>query len=174
MMNLGVQAGLIDKAPHIPMLKESPPRQGFFEPEEFEKLRDALPDYLKGVATFGYKLSWRVSEITGLTWGHIDMRAGTVTLNPGETKNDLRRTAVRSLVRAGNSERVAMQITGHKTRSVFDRYDIVSDSDLRAAAQKQAAYLDEIGGEVSTLTSTLAYFPTKDEKDEDTASHASR
>jgi len=207
MFTLAKRSKKVGEILYIPKLPEDNVRTGFFEHDQFEVLRDALPEYIKPVLTFAYYTGWRKSEILNLTWDKINLRDAIIRLNPGETKNkkgreiyltgelldlirflhskrilgclyvfhhngkrikniyktwnpvcakiglkgrlfhDMRRTAVRNLVRSGVIETVAMKITGHKTRCVFDRYNIVSEGDLKEAAMKQQVFINSLSSQ---------------------------
>jgi integrase len=69
---------------------------------------------------------------TGKVWAKACENAKVL----GRILHDFRRTAVRNLERAGVPRSVAMKLTGHKTESVYRRYAIVSDADLREATQR--------------------------------------
>lgn len=73
----------------------------------------------------------RVIDFRG-TWRALTEAAGL----PGLLVHDLRRSAVRNMIRRGIPEKVAMAISGHKTREVFDRYNIVSETDILEAGRK--------------------------------------
>jgi len=194
---LAAKGGTVLYVPDIPMPREINVRQGSFERDEFEAVREQLPEPLRPVVTLSYLTGWRPqSEILPLQWSQVDRDAKTIRLEPGTTKNaegrtfpygllpelsetiekqwneherlreagvicpfvfhregrpvrdfkdagkkacedagvpgklrhDFRRTAVRNLVRADVPEKIAMMLTGHKTRAVFDRYDILNES----------------------------------------------
>ena len=211
MFSLAIRDGKLQNAPHIELLKEAPPRQGFLESENFKRLRMELPEHLRAPLTLAYFTGLRLGEIRRLRCDNVDLRASEIRLYGGETKNDeprtvplidelpimlrmlreknrhseyvfgdgsplgsfrrswrsacvraglgkmqklddgtevytgllfhdLRRSGVRNLVRAGVPERVAMAISGHKTRAVFERYNIVSRRDIEEAGQKLSKY----------------------------------
>jgi integrase len=206
LMRLGAENGKVLRVPPIKMLKEAPPREGFFEEAQYEAVRRRLPKDLQAAVAIAHTFGWRVqSEVLPLERRHIDLKVGTLRLDPGMTKNDegrvvyltpelkgllaeqldrvdqlsrqtgriipwvfphlsgrhlgqrrrrfrkawqtacrragvpgrlvhdFRRTAVRNMERAGVPRSVAMKLTGHRTESVYRRYAIVSDAELRDA-----------------------------------------
>lgn len=82
-------------------------------------------------------------------WRKVWRKACKAAEAPGLLFHDLRRSAVRNLTRRGVPAVVAMQITGHRTRSVFDRYDIPTTDEARDALRKC------FGGENSYGTATV-------------------
>ena len=100
-------------------------------------------------------IAWKKRRRSGTySWSLISKEAETIVQRPTTPRlriqgtalhvdivHELRRTAVRNLERAGVPRSVAMQITGHKTESVYRRYAIVSERDVAEGLERLGAFL---------------------------------
>jgi integrase len=75
----------------------------------------------------------------------------------GLQMHDLRRSTVRRLVRRGVAEKVCMAISGHKTRSMFDRYNITNERDMEIAAKLLDSQKSVYQPETDTKTDTSGF-----------------
>jgi integrase len=203
MLNIARKEGKLPSVPYFPMLKEGPARTGFLTHEQFNKLYQALPEYVRPLVLLLYWAGCRLGESRKIEWSQVDLTRRQITLQGEQTKSseprilplpdqlvellkaapnkkgrvfyqgefrrswmnaccraglgtrtktkkgwyeyhglivhDLRRSAVRNLREAGVQESVIMRISGHKTRTIFDRYSIVSTEDLQRAMQRVQA-----------------------------------
>ena len=92
MFTLAHRAGKVDHRPHIPSLQLRNVRQGFFEDPEIRTVIKHLPKEIRPLVQFLHLTGWRVSEVLSLQWPQVDLRAQTVRLEPGTTKNEEGRT----------------------------------------------------------------------------------
>jgi integrase len=192
---------LVYLVPVIHKLPEDNARQGFLEPDQYEKLLEELPANLKAIFVSGYHTGARKNELRRIQWPWVDFQAGLIRLPGVVTKNkkprtlpiygdmrrwlehqrttcpkgciwvfhgtkkhpvdahlngwpdackragvpgllfhDLRRSAVRNMKKAGLQDLEAMRISGHLTRNVFDRYNIIDEDDLADAGKRLEEY----------------------------------
>jgi integrase len=116
----------------------------FLNAKGTDRIRDFRKTWNKACRDTGLGYGYRISK------KYVDQWQGKLPAGP--ILHDFRRTAVRNMVRSGIPERVAMMISGHKTRSVFERYNIGNDQDLKLAAQMQATYLNS---QTDTILGTI-------------------
>ena len=81
------KAGRLLALPPLPSVHVENTRTTFFDEDNFQDLRTHLPPAVAAVATFMYWAGWRRNETLTREWRHVDWNAGTICLEPGETKN---------------------------------------------------------------------------------------
>lgn len=85
--NLAVLAGRLSRIPPFPTIAVSNTRQGFFDRDALEAVCEHLDPAIEPVIRFAFLTAWRLQEVLGLRWEHVDSDAGTVRLEVGTTKN---------------------------------------------------------------------------------------
>jgi integrase len=132
---------------HEDQTKNREPRTIPLAPIVFERLQD-VPERDR------HRRIFRVGNFRK-AWHTACVKAGLGTLTKGKSNDgygkysgllihDLRRSAVRNLREEGIAEGVAMSVSGHKTRTVFERYNIVVEDDKTAAVEKVGSRLTKV------------------------------
>jgi len=103
-------------------------RTGLVEHEQYRALRDSLQPYGRIALVIGYYTGAR-------------KLAPLAKIDDSVLFHDLRRTALTNMIEAGFSEKEAMEISGRKTRAVFDRYHIVSQRRLNQLGERMEAHM---------------------------------
>ena len=119
--------------------KNKHPRTAYFTGDLYQALleakraRDAKFPHSPWVCT--YRKGERLKSFPK-SWNTAVKKAGL----KGRIPHDFRRSAVRDMVDSGIPEKVAMEISGHRTRSVFDTYHIVNEDAIKRASEQRGAY----------------------------------
>jgi integrase len=100
-------------------LRESAPRQGFFEHGDYLAVRTHLPPPFQDVLDFAYYSGWRKREILNLSWDEVDLAGGVVRLSPDRSKTGVGRILPLSSPLLKVLRRRAKR--RKKSRAVFDR-----------------------------------------------------
>ena len=87
MLRLGWKFGIVGRRPDVTLLREDPARSGFFEPHQLAALLAHLPEDLRPFVEALHITGWRVDEMRTRQWRHVDLDAGWLRLEPGQTKN---------------------------------------------------------------------------------------
>src|SRR3989304_7997358 len=112
---------------------------------EGKRIKDFRKAWAKALLKCGYRPTFKCKDCGTVTELPEGIKREDLTCQKCGSNNlkkhdkifhDLRRTGIRNMTRAGIPEKVAMKISGHETRSVFDRYNIVNEEDLRRASEK--------------------------------------
>jgi len=209
-LNHAVRLGTLRHNPiaEARLLRKPNVRRMVVDEEMFGRLFEASEEPLRPILLAAFDTGMRKREVLDLAWEQVDLRSGTITLAPQDTKSeaprlvmltarlaaalkelprgigaapvfpnpktgkpwedlrrsfgravhkaglrglwfhDLRRSFVTRARKAGIPESVVMRMSGHKTRAVFDRYNVVDESDLRIAART----LENHGRVLDTVT----------------------
>lgn len=148
------KAGRLMNLPPLPSVHVENTRTTFFEREDFDALVRHLPDAPAAVATFMYWSGWRRNETLTREWRHVDFAKGTITLEPGETKNGQGRSlpfeVLPGLAAVLNHQRAYTDAverrTGQVVRWVFHRegHRVVSIRQAWRTACKKAGLIGHI------------------------------